>query len=78
MAVRIDPFIKEALDATGKPYDIRMGGHHLKILLDGVFIGVLPSVGGRKSGDPAARKNLIAHIRRHAKGTAKRRELCSA
>lgn len=65
MTHRLPPAITEALQATGKPWEITQGGQHLKILVAGRFVGILPG-NGRDAGDRSL-KNVVSQIRRAGK-----------
>jgi hypothetical protein len=65
--MKIDPTIKQALEACGAPWELKKGGHHWKIVINGRLAGVLPLRGG---GTPIPRRlqNTLAQIRRAARG----------
>lgn len=64
--MRINGTIKNELDSTGLPYELKMGGRHIKIVLAGRMVGILPKVDG-KDAHSRAIKNTIAQIRRAQK-----------
>jgi hypothetical protein len=53
------------LRATGLPWSIKRGKRHLKIIVGGKFVGILPLDG--KTGQPRELRNLRSQIRRAAK-----------
>lgn len=68
MGLRIDPRIRAALDATGAPWEIREGARHHHVIVAGRLAGILPK--GNTRFDPTGRAalNLIAQVRRAARG----------
>ena len=65
--MKINGLVRDALEATGLPYELRMGSRHIKIVVDGRLVGILPT---KDTGDRRSRaiKNTIAQIRRTEKG----------
>jgi hypothetical protein len=65
--VRIDSRVRKALETCGAPWEIKDGGRHYKIVVNGKLAGVLPKKGGDA---PVSRSmlNTIAQIRRAARG----------
>lgn len=61
--------IKEALNATGKPWEIEQGKRHHKIKLNGRMVGILP-LSSFQTSDMRCIKNTVSQIRRAAKGQA--------
>lgn len=57
--------VRTALEATGLPWSLEAGGKHIKIRMNGRFIGIAP-LGGGHEHDRATR-NTIAQIRRAAR-----------
>jgi len=66
--MRIAPEIREALESCGKPYDLVRGTRHIKIKVDGRLAGILPHDGLGNSADYRKMKNIIAQVRRTARG----------
>ena len=65
--MRVHPHIIRTLEQCGKPWEVKQGSRHLKIVVDGVLAGILPKDGmGRSEG--RAQKNLVAQIKRAARG----------
>ena len=64
--MKLDPAIQHALDQTGLPFEIERGSRHAKIVVGGVFAGIMPS-DLKGSANPRATKNTIAQIRRAAR-----------
>lgn len=69
---KLDPAIQQALDETRLPYSVEVGSRHRKIIVNGVFCGILPS-GNNKAGQRTT-KNTIAQIRRAARQQEGRRK----
>jgi len=61
--MRIPPLIRDALDTSGLPWEIKEGGRHYKIVVGGKCVGILP-YGKTQSADMRSAKNLVAQIRR--------------
>jgi ATP-dependent protease HslVU (ClpYQ) peptidase subunit len=64
--MRLSKDVQRALDECGQPWRIDKGSRHLKIIVNEKFVGILPI----KGSGPAIRadKNIVAQIRRAAKG----------
>lgn len=58
--------VREALEATGLPWDITKGKRHRQVRLCGRLVGVLPHKGVNGDADQHAQKNVIGQIRRAA------------
>jgi len=67
--VKLPPAIEQALNATGKPWEIAQGKRHLKIKLEGRMVGILP-LSGFQTTDMRCVKNTISQIKRAARGQA--------
>jgi hypothetical protein len=65
--MRIDSRVQKALDDCGAPWELKQGGSHYKIIVNGKLAGVLPKKGGDA---PMSRSmlNTITQIRRAARG----------
>ena len=64
--------IEEALAATGKPWELKTGAKHTKIVVDGQLAGILPR--SKSEHNRRALLNTVAQIRRAAStGRAARR-----
>lgn len=61
----VDPRIRDALTTAAVPWEIKPGKKHIKILVSGRLIVVVPH--GRKHGGPAAADNALATVRRALK-----------
>lgn len=61
--MKINGAVRDALEATGLPYELVNGSRHIKIVLAGRLAGILPR---RDAKDPGSRamKNTVAQIRR--------------
>lgn len=66
--MRLAKQVQEALDTCGQPWEIKRGSRHLKIVVNGVMAGILPKNGRGPDSDQRACKNLVAQIKRAAKG----------
>lgn len=66
--MRLSKEIERALEDCGKPWSIKQGSRHLKVIVNNRFAGILPKDGLGNSASPNAQRNLIAQIRRAAKG----------
>jgi hypothetical protein len=65
--------IHQALDETGKPWSlVEMRDGHVKLILDGQMVGKIRATGARQDGDWRFIKNVVAQIRRAARGEAGR------
>lgn len=65
--------IDEALHGLTEPWEIKIGGKHIKILVRGQLAGVLP-LNRRFERDKRSTLNILAQIRRVARtGQAARR-----
>ncbi len=67
--MKIDPKVKQALEATGLPWYVETGTKHYKIRLNGKLVGVFPQ-GKKTEASPRANINVIANIRRAAREMA--------
>lgn len=67
--MRLPPRIEEALNATGRPWNIEQGKRHQKIMLDGRMVGILP-LSGFQTADMRCIKNTVSQIRKAARGEA--------
>jgi len=63
----IPPSLRAALEETGLPWGVELGGRHWKLRVNGRLAGILPRSGVNES-DPRALKNTIAQVRRCAAG----------
>jgi len=71
--MKIDSKISEALNALTVPWELVVGGKHIKIMVNGQLAGVL-SKGGPRSMDKRSTLNAISQIKRvAATGMAARR-----
>ena len=61
---KLDHKIRVALDDTGLPYDLAAGSRHIKMTLNGKFIGVVSYASRLGARDV---KNTVARIRKAAK-----------
>lgn len=60
--------IQRALEATGLPWEVTMGGRHRKVMLAGRFVAILPSnLRGATRMNYRAERNVIAQIKRAAR-----------
>lgn len=64
--MRLPTLIEAALEETGQPWVIKMGGKHIKLLVAGRLAGVLPKNGGNES-DRRAVHNTVRQIRNVAR-----------
>jgi hypothetical protein len=64
---RLAPEIAAALEALSVPYELRKGGKHTKILVNGRLAAVVPG-SGYVDRDRRATQNTLAQIRRAAAG----------
>ena len=61
-AAKMPKEVRQALENCGKPWIIKKGKRHNKIVVDGVMLGILPFDGGSEKG--SAHKKTVAQIRR--------------
>lgn len=54
--------IRQALDATGRAWQIVPGSKHKKVLVDGHLVCILPR---RRNCDKGSWGNIVAQIKRH-------------
>lgn len=66
--MRLSKHIQQALDDCGKPWSLRRGSRHLKIIVGDRFAGILPRSGAGSTANIRAEKNVVAQIKRAAKG----------
>lgn len=59
--------VEALLAELGLPWELRKGGHHLKLVVNGRFVGVLPSKGD-DGGTKHEGNNMASQIRRLAAG----------
>lgn len=64
--MRLPPDIVQELDATGRPWDFKLGAKHWKITVGGKLVGILPR-NLKLAETGRAKKNVIAQIRRAVK-----------
>ena len=64
--MRIHPDIEAALKATGLPWAVEVGGRHLKLRLNGRFVGICPKGRVKDAMHGHATKNIVAQIKRAA------------
>ena len=65
---RVPKEIEYELNATGLPWDVELGGKHVKIKLAGRLVGILPLNGRNiQQTNSVPMKNTIAQIRRAAR-----------
>jgi hypothetical protein len=64
--MRLDAKIKQALNATGIPWEIETGSKHFKVRLGGRLVGVYPH-GKKTEASQHANANLLANIKRLAR-----------
>ncbi len=65
MSRRADPKLRAALDETGLPWTVEIGGRHYHVRVAGRLVGVWPRSGATETG--RGTKNVIAQIRRTAR-----------
>jgi hypothetical protein len=58
--------LREALDATGLPWVIELGGKHYKVRLAGKLVSIYPKGKGHET-DKRALLNTITQVRRAAR-----------
>lgn len=64
--IKIPKIIKEELDSLPIPYEIKTGTRHHKIVIGGIFAGILP-MGAGNSASRRAELNVRSQIRRTVK-----------
>lgn len=65
--------VEAALAATGQPWELKLGGRHIKIMVCGQLAGILP-INGKCDRDRRSTLNLVSQIKRVARtGLAARR-----
>lgn len=65
---KIDPLIRELLDASGRSWTLEHGSNHQKLRVEGVFIASLPRTFKTKGGGARQALNAVAAVKRHLKG----------
>lgn len=71
--MKIDSKISETLNSLTVPWELVIGGKHIKILVNGQLAGVLPKNGSQSNGKRSI-LNTMSQIRRvAATGNAARR-----
>jgi len=63
--LKIPDSVKDALNDTGKSWEVVPGGKHFKVKIGSVLVGILPH-SHRRTESGRGEKNLIAQIRRFA------------
>lgn len=65
--MKLPPMIEHELETCTGRWEIRNGGKHFKLILDGYLVGILPrgQSMGEKSGRNRGMLNLRSNIRRH-------------
>jgi hypothetical protein len=66
-STRLDEDVRAALEATGLPWIVKIGGRHRKVILAGRMVGILPIASNGGEPMSRARMNLLAQIRRAAR-----------
>lgn len=65
--------IEAALAALSQPWEMKVGGRHIKIMVCGQLAGILP-INGKCDNDRRATLNVVSQIKRVARtGQAARR-----
>lgn len=64
---KIPQAVEAELVATGLPWSVEKGGHHLKVFVNERLAAILPRSGANKAGS-RAEKNVRGQIRRAARG----------
>ena len=59
--MKIPSELREALDKTGLPWEIELGGRHKQVRLKGTLVGILPL--GKQTPHRRALLNTITQIR---------------
>ena len=67
MSRKYEKQIEGELDATGLPWSFDRGTKHIKVVLGGTLVGILPRGKTIKDGDSRAFMNLRSQIRRLAR-----------
>ena len=65
--IRTPPEVTAALKSLTVPYEVRLGGKHIKVLVNGRLAAVLP-LGAPRERDKRSMQNTLAQIRRAAAG----------
>jgi hypothetical protein len=68
---RIHKDIRAALDECGYPWEAKLGGSHIKLILAGQMVGIYPLNGGTKLSAMGAQRavmNTISQIKRAVEG----------
>lgn len=63
LARRVDPRLREVLEASGLPWHIETGKRHRKLYVGGVLVTVISH--GRGCESPSYIKQTVASVRRH-------------
>jgi hypothetical protein len=66
--IRLPKEIAEVLEEVGIPYEVKLGGRHMKIMSGGHLLGIMSKggKGGREVGNRSI-LNLVHQIRRFAR-----------
>lgn len=64
--MRLSKDVLRALEESGQPWRVDKGSRHLKLIVNEQFVGIMPLRG--YGGGVRAERNIIAQIRRAAKG----------
>lgn len=65
--MRIHPEIENALKSTGLPWSVEEGSRHLKLRVNGRFVGICPKGKPKEKLHGHATKNVVAQIKRAAR-----------
>lgn len=64
--MKLNVKVKQALNATGIPWEIETGSKHFKVRLGGRLVGIYPQ-GKKTEASQHANANLLANIKRLAR-----------
>lgn len=65
--MKIPKDVEAALLATGRPWSIKLGKRHLKLMMDERLVGILPRGHSDRAVGVRSELNVISQIRRAAK-----------
>lgn len=68
---RIDQEIVVLLEEAEVDYQLKPGKKHIKLMIDGKMIAVLPYTRRISSSNIETRQNVVSAIRRHLRGVGK-------
>lgn len=62
--MRLPKEVQAALDGCGQPWSLERGSRHMKIIVGGRFVGILPANGKISESNRRPTLNIAAQIKR--------------